>query len=530
MNSIIRIPDDILIRTKNAVITGNDSDIKVRFDFLGGCMNAFISAEKSEPTIVRLRWNFQTKEPVRVLGDKWERAYGNLSWTGIDPEKFMPWYFMLNNEKSTIGYGVKVQPNSFVSFEYDAGGISAFLDVRSGGKGVRLNGRELLAATFVCKSYTGISPFEATKDFCRVMSPNPILPKEPVYGSNNWYYAYGNSSREELLNDARFMASVSKNNENRPYMVIDDGWSLNTCSGPWLPNEKYGDMGEIAEEFKKIGVKPGIWIRLLHDDKLEEEHPEWRIKRDDELGCLDPTNPNVQNYLRETLRRIKGWGYELLKHDYSTYDIFGEWGCYLNGSIIKDERCRFFDDTKTNAEIVLDFYKLIRAETGNMVIIGCNTVSHLCAGLVEVNRIGDDTSGASWSRTRALGINSLAFRLPQNRSFYMVDADCVGILGNHIPWEKNKLFLELLAKSGTPLFISCDPKSATSEIKADLEKAFKIAQKQENTAEPIDWLYNKNPAYWRIDGTDTYYDWFYGSYPAFLKNDLPSIGLFGEKY
>ena len=66
----------------------------------------------------------------------------------------------------------------------------------------------MLAATFVCEHYSDVSAFEAAKRFCRVMCEKPILPEKPVYGSNNWYYAYGKSSREEILKDADIIAEL----------------------------------------------------------------------------------------------------------------------------------------------------------------------------------------------------------------------------------------------------------------------------------------------------------------------------------
>lgn len=85
-------------------------------------------------------------------------------------------------------------------------------------------------------------------------------------------------------------------------------------------------------------------------------------------------------------------------------------------------------------KLVLELYRLIREEIEGVLLISCNTVSHLCAELVEINRIGDDTIGKSWNRDRAFGVNTLAFRRPQILRFYMVDADFVGILGEKIPW------------------------------------------------------------------------------------------------
>lgn len=186
------------------------------------------------------------------------------------------------------------------------------------------------------------------------------------------------------------------------------------------------------------------------------------IRADDGfLGYLDPTIPEVKEHLRKIISRIKAWGYELIKHDFSTFDIFGNFGINLNGMITPDYGWTFHDKTKTSAEVILDFYRLLREEAGEMIIIGCNTISHLFAGIFELYRAGDDTSGKEWSRIRAYGINVLAFRMCQNNAFYKVDADCVGIIKNMIDWKLNRQWLDLLAKSGTPLFVSIQPDSLT---------------------------------------------------------------------
>ena len=424
--------------------------------------------------------------------------------------------------------------NSFVSFQCDASGCTAWIDVRSGGRGVELDGRTLLAATFVCEHYNGISAFEAAKKFCHIMCENPILPEKPVYGSNNWYYAYGKSSGKEILKDADIIAELSHGNDNKPFMVIDDGWSVNSCVGPWEANAGYGDMSDIVSEFRKRGVRPGIWFRPLHDREIEEQHPEWRIKRavndcrdpnftkTDEgwLGYLDPTVPEIRDYLRSTVRKIKEWGFELIKHDFSTFDMFGLFGSTLNGKITISDEWSFSDRSKTNAEIVLDFYRLIREEAGDMIIIGCNTVSHLSAGLVEIYRIGDDTSGRIWSRTRAYGVNTLAFRLCQNNAFYKVDGDCVGIIKDKIDWKLNRQWLDLLAESGSPLFVSIQPEALTEEIAKDLKSAFEKNSIQSDTAEPLDWLYNNQPQKWLINGMQKNYDFVMDSYPELLNKKI----------
>lgn len=499
MTDILRKPD------KSEIIYETEQhDAELEFIEKDNRLDVYITAEKSLPKFVVLRWNGSTDSRVSVLGDDWERSYGNLAWRGIEENRFMPWYFMISDGKMHTGYGVETGCNSFVSFEFDDNGITAWIDVRNGSFGVRLGGRKLLTCSFVCESYEGMSEFSALSDFCRRMCASPLCPPHPVYGGNNWYYAYGKSSREEILGDTRLQVRLSEGLENRPYMVIDDCWQINSCAGPWQPNEKFGDMKALAEEIKAAGARPGIWVRFLHDRNMALPDGYYRDKS---KYLLDPTVPEVLEYIENTVKRIRNWGFELIKHDFSTNDIFESWGKELNGSITKKRDLRFRDNTITNAEIVLKLYRTILNAAGDTVIIGCNTVSHLAAGLVHLQRIGDDTSGTDWDRTRKMGVNTLAFRLPQQKAFYDIDADCAGILGDNIPWELNRQWIDLLAKSGTPMFLSCPDGALSEEQEAELKKLYRIASEQKSTAEPLDWMWNSTPSQWLIGGKKVSYCW-----------------------
>jgi hypothetical protein len=109
-------------------------------------------------------------------------------------------------------------------------------------------------------------------------------------------------------------------------------------------------------------------------------------------------------------------------------------------------RWRFQNRGKTTAEIIRDLYRAVRQGAGDPVLIGCNTMGHLAAGLVEAQRIGDDTSGRDWSRTRKMGVNTLAFRMAQHDTFFAADADCVPLTRNPTPWSASKL----IGKTGRP--------------------------------------------------------------------------------
>lgn len=105
-----------------------------------------------------------------------------------------------------------------------------------------------------------------------------------------------------------------------------------------------------------------------------------------------------------------------------------------------------------------------------------------------------------------MGVNTLAFRGIQHGNFYAADGDCVG-LTSKIPWEKNKQWMDLVAKSGTPLFISAQPEATGSIQKEMIKNCFKIASQNIPVGEPLDWMKNKIPEKWKLNGVIETFDW-----------------------
>lgn len=515
-NFSLGFPDFVTLTANNREISlpSKQSKLicgKTEIEFANDGTIWLTSSEKV--SFLKLRWNYTFPLTTKFLGDAWERSYGELSWQNFAGSRFMPWYFLATyeqqGEKLTLGFGVKVRPSAMCYWQADRAGITLFLDVRCGGEGVELNGRKLCAAQIVCMQVKNIPSFTAAQEFCKMMCDDPILPDHPVYGSNNWYYAYGDSSEEQILADTDYVLKLTKHAKNPPYMVIDDCWQehhrLNEYNGgPWRSgNAKFPDMKRLASKLIEKGVKAGIWFRPLQNE--DENIPKaWRLAHND---CLDPSNPDALNYIAEDVKRICDWGFTLIKHDFSTYDMFGKWGFEMNPLVTVDG-WSFSDKSKTSAEIVKDLYQTIydASRENNAIIIGCNTIGHLAAGLTHIDRTGDDTSGLNWERTRRMGINTLAFRLPQHKTFFEIDADCVGIAGN-IPWELNKQWADVLAKSGTPLFLSVKPNLLTAEQENELAKIIAIASEQKHHYVPTDWEYTDCPAIWSEDDKNIEYNW-----------------------
>lgn len=104
------------------------------------------------------------------------------------------------------------------------------------------------------------------------------------------------------------------------------------------------------------------------------------------------------------------------------------------------------------------------------------------------------------------GVNALAFRGVQQGTFYGADGDCVG-LTNQVPWEKNKQWMDLLANSGTPLFISAQPDATRPEQKAFIKTAFAAASEKLPVGEPLDWMTNAFPTKWKLNGKTRTFNW-----------------------
>jgi alpha-galactosidase len=175
------------------------------------------------------------------------------------------------------------------------------------------------------------------------------------------------------------------------------------------------------------------------------------------------------------------------------------------GGELTNDGWRFADASKTTAEVIAGLYNAIRKAAGGALLIGCNTVGHIGAGIFEMQRTGDDTSGRQWERTRKMGVNTLAFTLPKHGAYYAVDADCAGIT-DEVPWEMNRQWLTLLANSGTPLFVSASPKTAPEQQKA-IREAFATASREITPAEPLDWMDTTCPQKWLLNGMETEFHW-----------------------
>jgi alpha-galactosidase len=523
---VVHLPEKVFVRLDDGlhelIPSGQEAwsyrDVSVFFRHSDDTLSVKAGSPKNSLHQVVLQWSYPVNSSAVVLGDHWERTYGDVFFQPPSFERKMPWYFIQHDGEGTACFGVKTGCHAICYWQLGAGTMQLTMDTHSGGVGVELGDRVLDCAEVIATKASGDeNTFATARRFCGMMCKAPRLPRAPVYGINDWYFAYGNNSSDLILQHTSMLADVAADNDNRPFSVIDAGWASYSPLLPgdccWQddfsrPNDKFKDMQKLANDIRKLGMRPGLWTRPLcapHDAPQKLLLPAIRGRDNPKNPVLDPTIDENIAHVQRNISIYDRWGYEMVKHDFTTFDIAGKWGFEMNNEFT-EAGWSFHDRTKTTAEVILHLYQSIREAAGEMYLIGCNTMSHLSAGIFELNRIGDDTSGKDWERTRKMGVNTLGFRMIQHNHFYAADGDCVG-LTRDVPWAKNQQWMRLLAESSAPLFISAQPDALGEEQKQFIKYCFSAAANPMPVAEPLDWLTNQWPEKWRLNGSVRTFDW-----------------------
>ena len=519
-------PDSILFQFEDSIPRFEEpsslEERKTKIEYLKENGEGIITVYPTELAIkrIKLRWRGDMSDVISVLGDTLERNYdltnsdvrdgGSAAWRAITPELRLPWYFHAFDGERLNSFGVKTGADALCAFYCDEGGITLWLDLRCGGQGVVLR-EPLVVARVVCREGTiGENPFVVSRNFCRKMCEKPILPNEPVFGINNWYWAYGEITHETVMAETNYLMDMCADAVCSPYMIIDDGWQINRAAsdqglfigGPWFGAKgKFDDPPLTAHAIKEKGAKPGIWFRPLLTSSTSDISLASPFQQDSRGGVtLDPSHPATLEYITNDVSRLCEWGYELIKHDFSTYDILSRTGR-------QDTDPAFYNKNQTNATIIKNLYKTIQSAAGDRIVIGCNTVNHLVAGLHAVQRSAQDTSGRCYEITRTSAAAAM-LRLPQNGTFFNLDPDCAAFT-DRVPIEPNLDFLKLCSLTGVTTLASVKPGILNSNEMSRIRKIFRTASMGGKRATPSDWLcHNVQSKYTTEDGEKFFFDWY----------------------
>ena len=126
----------------------NHDNVVVSYDQTGALA---VDAPGTPLSRIALRWNDGIPERSRVLGDAWERSYGDLMWMGVVPHRILPWYWLAHDEATGVvrGPGVRVGPAAWCSWTVDVDGVTLWMDVRADQFPVEIGTRRLEVAQVV---------------------------------------------------------------------------------------------------------------------------------------------------------------------------------------------------------------------------------------------------------------------------------------------------------------------------------------------------------------------------------------------
>ncbi|MCB1176312.1 MAG: alpha-galactosidase, partial [Leptospiraceae bacterium] len=326
----------------------------------------------------------------------------------------------------------------------------------------------------------------------------------------SWYYYYTKITEKTILDNIN---SIKSKNLPIEFIQIDDGYQKEI--GEWLvPNEKFpAGMGFLAEEIKKAGYQPGIWLApflVRPNAEIFKMYPEAILK--DEQGkpvsaiwqpiwgtghtfCLDVTHPIAIEYLEKVFKTMtEEWGYNYLKLDFLYAGALD--GVHYNTRLTPAQRYR-------NA------LEIIRKVVGkNTFLLGCGAPLIPSIGIFDGMRISCDIT-PFWGRQtirkilkdkhalcteRAL-VNSLN-RSFMHKNLWLNDPDCLITRKkkNKMSYDQTILMASVMALTGGMLLISDNMETVDEDRLPIFHKALEITKLcQEEESIPLGMMKYKFP-------------------------------------
>jgi alpha-galactosidase len=295
-------------------------------------------------------------------------------------------------ESLLLGFVTTADQLSEIRLKLDREGNFAALTARCFADGITLApGETPRSERLVLES--GDSPLALLEGYAEQVraTVNARSAKPIPTGWCSWYYYYRDIRARDVVDN---LATTATTELPLEYILIDDGYQ--PAIGDWLSvDEKKFPQGmrALAEEIRAAGHRPGIWtapFAASSNSELYADHPEWviRDKQGDpivawqhwgvDVYALDLSHPEVQEWLGETFRTLRGWGYELFKVD------------FLYAGALAGRR---HDPSVTRAQAVRRGLEIIREAIGEEAfLLGCGAPLGPSVGLMDGMRIGPDVA------------------------------------------------------------------------------------------------------------------------------------------
>lgn len=356
-------------------------------------------------------------------------------------------------------------------------------------------------------------PYTAMEDYSRALGKKIGVKKNETIaptGWCSWYYYYTDISEKIILDNLK---EIKNKKVPIEFFQVDDGYQKEI--GEWLvPNSKFpAGMQFIADEIKKVGLKPGLWLApflVRKKSSFFQLYPEAILK--DESGkpvpaiyqpiwglgdtyCMDLTHPISQDYLAKVFQTInKEWGYHYLKLDFLYAGLLD--GVSYNTKVSPAQKYR-------------QILEMIRKIVGkNSFLLGCGAPLMPSIGIFDGMRISCDVTpqwNSSIIRTWLLDKHALSTekalintlnRAYMHRNFWLNDPDCLIIRKerNKMSYNQTLLMATIMGLSGGMLLVSDNMANIDENRIPILEKALLLSKKcQKSNSIPLGFLEYKFP-------------------------------------
>lgn len=337
---------------------------------------------------------------------------------------------------------------------------------------------------------------EYGKELAKKFKIKPYTEEVPT-GWCSWYYYYTGISEEIILSNLK---EIKNKNLSVAFFQIDDGYQREI--GDWtIVNKKFpAGMKFLADEIKKQGFKPGLWLApflVRRESEFFKVYPEGVLKDEDGnpvpalwnplwgmdyTYCLDVTHPRSIEFIEHTFKTLnKDWGYNYLKLDFLYAASLP--GVPYNKKLTPHERYR-------------GALELIRKVVGkNTFLLGCGAPLFPSIGIFDGMRIGCDVAPFWYPQTirnllrdknalsteKAL-INTLT-RSFMHRNFWLNDPDCLIVRKdkNKMTYAQTIMMATIMSLSGGILLVSDNMNTIDPDRISILKKALFLSQKCQAT-------------------------------------------------
>jgi hypothetical protein len=249
---------------------------------------------------------------------------------------------------------------------------------------------------------------------------------------------------------------------------------------------------------------------------------------------MDFSHPGVRAEVKRIVSLVTDeWGFEYVKYDFPSFDIFDAWG----PALFEDHAAR--EETHNPQETNISAYRealtgIAGAARGKAHLLACNSVMPATIGAAAVFRIGDDVG--DWERTFRYGVKSVSARYYTNGVFWTNDPDCL-LVREPFSLDQARMWASLISLSGGAVFVSeYLPKLPLERL--DIIKKTMPVYKNSGPGyafgRPVDLLESNPPAIWDFGVNRPFGSWHvvglfnWSEGEAVRTIDFEKIGIDGQ--